>query len=416
MATSTTQTNFDPALKQLYKQSNVENLTYKRRPMLGLLPKFEGFGGRNMPVVLVYGNPQGRSAVFSTAQANRSQVRVEDFLLTRVNNYSVASIDGEVIESTRGDNVAFLSALKAKIDGAMNALSDDLEGSIFRLDDGWLAQLHATTAPTVANPMVLTLAEADEITNFEVGMTLECDDTSAGSSLRAAPATAVIDGVNRTSGTITTDYDNSGGTTDWAVSDYLFVEDDSSAKMSGFAQWLPSTAPVSGDSHFGVDRSVDSRLYGVYHDGSSDTVEEAGIDAQSKVAREGGAPDVFVMHHKQMRRLVKELGAKKDYSEIAAQSASGISAKIGYRAIEILGDHGPIKCIAANKCQANIGWMIEKETWQLASLGPAVKFLMEDGLRILRQATADGYEVRIGFRGNLCSKAPVHNAHIALPS
>ena len=150
MATSTTNTNFDAALKQIYRDSYTRKLTFRRRPLFGLLPKFEGFGGRNMPIVLQYGNPQGRSRTFSNAQTNRTQIRVEDFLLTRVNNYAVSTIDGETIESTRQDDYAFLSALKLKIDSTMASLADDLESSFFRSSDGNRGQISAVTT---ANPM-----------------------------------------------------------------------------------------------------------------------------------------------------------------------------------------------------------------------------------------------------------------------
>lgn len=419
--TSTTTTNFDGALKQIYREGNVQKLTYVHRPLFGLLPKYESFGGRNMPIVLQYGNPMGRSAVFSTAQSNRTQVRVDDFLLTRVNNYSVATIDGEVVEATRGDNYAFLQALKLKIDTAMAALSDDIETGLFRNGEGWIAQI---TSVTSANPMVITLSQTEEITGFELGMVLVADDTSTGASLRATPASAVINGVNRSSGTITTDFDNSGPTTDWAASDYLFVQGDQATaagttnyrKVTGLAAWLPSSAPSSGESFFGVDRSVDSRLYGQIHTGTSDTMEDAAIDAQSKASREGGMPDVMLLHHAQVRRLNKELGAKKEYCESSASGKDGMIANISYKGIMIQGDHGPITVVAANKCQANVGWLLQKNTWLLATLGPAVKILMEDNMRILRQASADGYEVRIGSRGQLGCKAPTWNVRISLPT
>lgn len=419
--TSTTQSNFDPALKQIYRDSNVQKLTYTMRPLFGLLPKFEGFGGRNMPIVLQYGNPQGRSAVFATAQSNRTQVRVEDFLLTRVNNYAVATIDGEVVESTRGDTYAFLQALKLKIDTAMAALADDIESELFRTGEGWLAQL---TSVTAADPMVITLAQTEEITLFEVGMVLLADDTATGASLRATPASAIVDGVNRSNGTVTTDYDNSGSTTDWAANDYLFVQGDQATaagttnyrKIAGLQAWVPTSAPSAGESFFGVDRSVDSRLYGQTHTGTSDTLEDAAIDAQSKAAREGGMPDCLLLHHAQVRRLNKELGAKKEYSETSATGPDGMAANVGYKGITIQGDHGPVNVIAANKCQANAGWLLQKSVWLLSSLGPMVKILMEDDLRILRQASADGYEVRLGSRGNLGCKAPIWNVRISLPT
>lgn len=417
--TSTTQSNFDPALKQIYRDSNVQKLTYTMRPLLGMLPKFEGFGGRNMPIVLQYGNPMGRSAVFATAQSNRTQVRVEDFLLTRRNNYQVASIDGEVIESTRGDSYAFLAALKLKIDTAMMNLSDDVETELFRSGEGWIAQIGSLTS---ANPMVITLSQVEEITGFEVGMVLLADDTATGASLRATPASAVIDGINRSTGTITTDYDNSGSTTDWAANDYLFVSGDQATtsthssfrKISGLAAWLPSS--VTSAAFFGVDRTIDTRLAGIVHTGTADTLEDASVDAQSKVAREGGSPDVLILHHAQVRRLNKELGAKREYVQMAALGPEGMNANISYKGIVVNGDHGPITVIAANKCQANVGWMLTKSVWSLNSLGAVVKILDEDGNRILRQATADGYEVRLGSRAQLGCKAPIYNARISLPT
>lgn len=407
---STTQTNFDPALKQIYRDSNVQKLTYTNRPLFGMLPKFEGFGGRNMPIVLQYGNPQGRSATFATAQSNATQVYVQDFVLTRVNNYAVSTIDGEVIESTRGDSYAFLSALKLKLDSTMATLADDIESNLFRTSDGYLAQIASVTA---ANPAVITLSQTEEITAFEVGMVLVASPNADGSATETNPATATVDAINRSAGTITTN-DDASGSTDWDANDYLFVQGDIGNKISGLLDWLPATVPTT--AFFGVDRSVDSRMGGVYHDGSSDTLEDAAIDAQSKVSREGGSPDVLILHHAQVRRLIKELGGKKEYSESFAASAKGMLGNIGYRSLVLQGDHGPVGVVAANKCQATKGWLLQKSTWTLATLGAPVKFLMEDGNRILRQAAADGYEVRMGFRGQLGCKAPIWNAHINLPN
>jgi hypothetical protein len=61
--------NFDAAMKQIYRPSNVKKLTYDMRPGTALVPKFEGFGGRNMPVVVKWGHPMGRSITMTTAQA-----------------------------------------------------------------------------------------------------------------------------------------------------------------------------------------------------------------------------------------------------------------------------------------------------------------------------------------------------------
>ena len=53
-------------------------------------------------------------------------------------------------------------------------------------------------------------------------------------------------------------------------------------KLSGLGAWLPSSAPGSTDSFFGVNRSSDAtRLGGIRFDGSSLPLEEALIGAAS---------------------------------------------------------------------------------------------------------------------------------------
>ena len=414
--TSTTQLNFDPALKQIYRDANLESLTYRLRPLFGLLNKFEGFGGRNMPIVLKYGNPQGRSAVFATAQANRTQVRLEDFLLTRVNDYSVATIDGEVVESTRGDNMAFLSSLKVKIDSAFASLADAIESFLFRVGSGSLSTIGVIAVDAVGAQERITLGQIEEIPNFEVGMTLVASAADGG-ALRVTPATSAITAIDRSLGTILVG-DLTGGT-DWAVNDFLYVQGDAAAggpnvKVSGLNAWLPDA--VTAALFFGVDRTIDSRLSGLVQVGTADTLEDTLINAQSRASREEGVPDCFLTSHAQIRRLIKELGAKKEYSEVNAQNAEGMIANIGYRAMVVQGDHGPIFAIAANKCQATRGWMLQKDVWTLNTLGAPTKFLAEDGLRILREANNDGYEVRLGFRGNLSCTAPIWNVNMQLPT
>lgn len=416
MATSTSVTNFDPALKQIYRPQNVQNLTYKNKVLFGLLPKFEGFGGRNMPVVLEYGNPQGRSTTFSTAQSNATEVKLEDFLLTRVNDYSVATITGEVIEATRGDSMAFLQALKTKINGAMNSLANSIETKLFRGGTGSIGTVGSYTGSATT----FTLTQIEESPCYEVNMEL-VSSAADGGSLDSGNAT--VTAINRTTGVLTSDSAWDAQITGFAANRYLYVQGDAQnggsalTTTAGLSAWFPATAPAAGSSFFGVDRSPDSRLYGLYKDGTGGApLEEVLIDSQSIAAREEGAPNIAVMHHAQYRRLIKELGAKKDYTQLTARSAKGMVAEVGYRGVVVEGDHGPVSCVAANKCQANIAWVLSVDGLLLATLGNATKFLMEDNLRILRQASADGYEVRLGYRGNFCSKSPIRNVHVALPT
>lgn len=415
--TATTST-WDPALKQLYRDSNVYKNTFEDRPIFGLLQKFEGFTGRNMPMVAVYGNPQGRSADFSEAQGNTTSTKITDFLLDIVSDYSVAKLTGEVIDRTKSDKGAFLKALKSTIDYAMDSLSDAIETFLPRSGTGSIGQV---SSGSTVSASTITLADTNDVANFEVGMTLRGTSTDGGVY---DVGEEVLAGVNRSTGVLTaTSAAWNTVMTALATSDYLVVSGDAQngtsnakVKITGLQAWLPSSAPSVSESFFGVDRSVDSRLYGTYHDASAQTMEDGLVDGQSKSAQQGGTPDLGIINHVKMRRLIKELGANKEYTTVNAVSSKGLVANVGYRGVFIQGDKSVIKIVAANKCPSADGFLLEQENATVFSIGPAVKFLMEDGNRILRQATADGYEVRLGFRGNFCLKNPIGSVRITLPS
>lgn len=404
-------TSMDPALKQLYRPAVVNKLVWTNRPLTAWIPKFEQFGGRNMPIPLQYSNPAGRSVTFANAQTYASAAGLEDFLLTRVKDYSVATVDGETADASEGDTYAFLSAMKTQVDGAMNALADAIEMFIPRNGTGSIGVASATsTVYTTLNPIY-------DVVNFEVNMEVRSSATD-GATLRTGSAT--ITAINRTTGVLTTDSNWASQITSFVDGDYLSAYGDgqnggsSATCLAGFQAWLPTS--VTATAFFGVDRTTDTRLGGQYYDRSSGTVEEALIDGQSESAMQGGTPDVAWVNNVQFRRLIKEVGSKVMYDKISARGAGGEEASIGFRAVMLDGDKGPIKVGSAYKMPVQTGVVAQTNSWALNTLGPAVKLLTTDGLKVLRQASADGYEVRVGSYGNVSCNAPIWNVRLLLPS
>lgn len=70
---------------------------YADNPLLAMISKYENFAGKNLPIPIIYGNPQGTSAAFATAQANKTNSQIKDFVLTRAKSFTLASIDNETI-------------------------------------------------------------------------------------------------------------------------------------------------------------------------------------------------------------------------------------------------------------------------------------------------------------------------------
>ena len=394
-------TTFAAALKQHYTNERVENMVYKDNPFLAMVSKYEQFGGENLKLPIKYGIPQGRSATFSDAQANKTNSQLKAFLLTRVADYSLASIANETIEASKGNANAFMEAATFEIDGAIESATRSLAIGLFGDGGGSIGQLLADPSTGTT----FTLKQTDDVTNFEVGMQILAYSAATGGTVRAGSA-RTISAVNRDTGVITV---STAIDAAWAINDFIVPEGDYDLKVKGLNAWLPSTAPSSTDSFFSVNRSSDTtRLGGIRFDASSLPLEEGLIGAAARVAREGGKPDVCFVNYSNFADLEKALGSKVSYID------QKVNPEIGFRGILIHGPRGPIKVIPDQNCPADVAFMLQLDVWKLYSLGKAPKILDSDGLKFLRESTADAVEVRVGYYAQLGCRGPGYNVRIAL--
>ena len=392
-------TTFAAALKQHYTNERIENMVYKDNPFLAMVAKYEDFGGENLKLPIKYGIPQGRSATFSDAQANKTNTQLKAFLLTRQADYSLASIQNETIEASKGNANAFMEAATVEIDGAIESATRSLAIACFGDGSGAIGQVLATTSSVAT----FTLKQIDDVTNFEVGMQLKLNATKTGSSGTLSTA-VTVDGINRDTGVITL-----SASASLTADHFIYQEGDYDAKIKGLNAWVPSSAPGSTDSFFGVNRSSDAtRLGGIRFDGASLPIEEALIGGASRVAREGGKPDVCFMNYSNFADLEKALGSKVSYVDVKA------SPEIGFRGILVHGPRGPIKVIPDQNCPKDVAFMLQMDVWKLYSLGKAPKILDSDGLKFLRDSSADSVEVRVGYYAQLGCRGPGYNVRIAL--
>ena len=387
-------TTFAAALKQHYTDEKIENMVYKDNPFLAMLSKYEDFGGENLKLPVKYGIPMGRSATFADAVSNKTASQLKAFLLTRKADYAIASIANETIEASKGNANAFIEAATFEIDGAIEAATRSLAVSLYGDGSGSIGVVGALATTTASNDTV-TLATIQDITNFEVGMQL---------NFGTATANKKIDSINRDTGVFILDA-ASGATTTEAI----YVDGDKDNMLTGLGGWLPSTAPGSTDSFFGVNRSSDStRLGGIRFDASSLPLEEGLIGAAARVAREGGKPDVCFVNYSNFADLEKALGSKVSYVDVK------VNPEIGFRGILIHGPRGPIKVVPDQNCPNGVAYMLQMDVWKLYSLGKAPKILDSDGLKFLRESTADAVEARIGYYAQLGCRAPGFNVRVGL--
>lgn len=402
--------SFDAALKQYYTNDKVENEVYKDNPFFALVPKMEDFGGSDLRIPLIYGNPQGRSASFAQAQARGALTssKLKDFTLTRVKDYSIATIDNETLEASKGNKAAFMEAATTEIDGAINVLTRSIGVSGYRSGFGELGQIGAINGSTI------TLLNVGDITNIEVDQVHVFSSALSSAALRDSGDSLTVSGVDRDTGVIT--YSTAvSNIASIAVNDYLFVKGDredsatpAALKLSGLEAWNPYVAP-GASLFFGVDRTADvTRLAGCRLDGTNKPVEEVLVDGAARVAREGWALSHYFMSHEKYADLEKSLGSKVQYVDLK------VNAEVAFRGIVISGTRGQIRVLGDQNCPSNRIRGVNMSYWKHYSLGKAVRVIDTDGLKMLRMANSDSIEVRYGYYANMGCRAPAANISIAV--
>ncbi len=422
---SLTLNSFDAVLKQHYTDQRVKNLVYEDNALLAMLPKMESFGGRNLPVPIQYGIIAGRAGSLATAIANAQPSQFEDFLLTRDHDYAYITIDNEAMEASVGDKNAFLAARVTEINAMLHALARSLAIKLYRSGTGSVGTIATVTGDVDINGAALAgnsrivLANVDEITNFEVNDKIGASATDGGAIKQNPGGTdfyATVVRVDRSAGAfqISTDVLDAGFADDWAVGDFLHKEGDAQDAgtrkvLVGLSGWLPASNPSVGESFFGVDRSVDTRLSGVRYDGSGETVQEALIGAALRLRREGGRPTHVFMNPKHLGELLRTFEG-----QVTREATKSADAPISFEAVMLRTPGGTVRVHEDYNCPPGVAYMLDMRTWKLYSLGPAPKIYRQDGLTMLRQAAADGAEVRGLYYAQLGCDAPGNNCRITL--
>lgn len=434
MATYANPTNQVAVLKELYTGDDyMKDLVYKKNPFLALVPKDEspgGFAGKYIPVPLVYGTPQGRSATFTNSQNNQTAPSVSSFFVYRVSNYQLVTITNELLEATKEDAGAFVDEMKLNMDTGFRNISNDLAHDLFSDGSGSRGTYGLAPGAGSISTGVITLDDPNQVVQFEVGQSLV---TYSASGLNATQSSSLAAGyviaVNRSLGQVTVSATAGGlaGTpTGWSTTyPYIAVQGDvnfaasglgiasgAALKVAGLGAWLPVTAPGASDSFWGVNRSVDvTRLGGVRYNGASLPIEEALVNAAALVAREGGQPDMCFMNFASYAALENALGAKVQYVDVKHEEAD-----IAFTGIRIHAPYGPITIIPDRNCTSQLAYLLSMDNWKMRSLGRAPHILKYgvEGLEGLRVSNSDALEVRIGYYGNLICNAPGWNCVVQL--
>ena len=416
-------------IKFLYPDYTVPRELRKNNPFFAMLAKKTNFVGKSVDVPLTINSIQGGGATFSGAKAASETSQAyndtyKTFTLTRKSDYSLATISGEAMKAAVMDEGAMVDLFQDTMDLAMFTAMRSIARHLFRDGTGTIGKVGSIATATI------TLATPSDAYNFSLGERLSVFSGTGGTAfmydtvINSTVTTPIrVTAVDRKAGTITV---NDG--TSIAAGHYLARATDRTAATSnatvftnsnvvtGMKQWIAgsdlgvagglSTSAFFPADIYGLTRTSDkTSLGGSLLDCTGASPDEAIIQLVSDIAAEGGRPDHCFMHPRDFAALNKFLGSRTVYD----RAVSIEDAEIGFQSIVLMGDTGPVKCVAdINVPQSEI-FAVQMDTWDLFSLNAAPHILDYDTNQFLRVSDDDAYQIRVGSYGNLRCRAPGFN-------
>lgn len=416
-----TQSSVAGILKELYDDQKVQWLTYKDNPLLAMMKKEEKFPGKYFPNPVVFAMTSG-SATFASAYNNQTSPQVAEFLCTRVADFALATIDGQLLAAAQTDPGTFIDGAELMIDSAWQTATNRLSTALFRNGAGTIAQV-ASVVLVSGTTYLVTLTNPDDTNQIENGWVLVAVQNVDGSGT-APTDVATVTSVQRNAGTFTVT-SATNLVADWPTGYYLAVQGDlptltnnnfqpsgstttnSLLKLAGLQAWLPITAPGGGDSFFGVNRSLDvQRLAGVSFNGTQLSLEEAIQQGTGQIAMQGGRVDTGVCSYATYTSLIVSLGSKVQYIDEKI-------GDIGFRGVQVNGANTVMDIFPDRNCPDGYIFALEMDSWVLRSQNPAPHILKYmDEIEILRVPGVDAAELRVGTYGNSYCTRPGHNGTI----
>ncbi len=423
-------TNQLAALKELYVDDKdyMKNIVYAKNPWLALIPKNEspdGFAGKYIPVPLEYANPAGRSHQFANAQNQQTATDVVSFFVYAIQDYQLVTITNLLMEQTKSNAGAFVDEASRTMDNGFRNLSNNMAFEQFAGGTASRGTISVAGVAYAAPILTFTLANSQQVVQFEDGMTLQASATDGGAALQTVPGTIdaiQVQTVNRGTGVITGLVVQGTPQTSWGAGDFLQVLGDigiggsttiaGMLGLSGLAAWVPFVDPPSNDNYWGVNRSADpTRLAGLRYNATQQTISEGITSALAYGNREGASFDLIVIDFVSYSTLINELGAKVQYVMLEHDEV-----EVAFEAIHFHSAYGKIPVVADRSSQPANAWCLTTDTWKLRTLGKAPHILTYgmEGLEGLRVGNADALEIRIAYYGNDICSAPGYNMNVAL--
>ena len=390
-ASSVTQTAY---IFKIYYAGQLGDVAMRSHPTLDGIPKQSraaghtgSFKGTTFNYSIKYGNSQGVSGTFATAQTNAGVTKGVQFAAARFVKYGDIVIDGVSLLASQDDG-AFLDLVTLETDAIITEHIDREAFDLFRTING----IRGKRASASTN--VITLATVDDARNFKIGMVVGASPNSDGSAPRTG--TTSVTGVSLSAGTVT--LASAAAITSFADGDFIFNSGDVGTCMEGMETCTPLTQPVQGsDSFRGNDRGVypellaGSRLTSTVS--AQQSIEENFGQLGILINTTGGKATDGVLNPINFWAVARRGNARVEYPQAGGQLTYGFETCI------IATPAGQIRLHSDPDCPIDRGRLYNPESHYLRCLGPGgnsdfVHIINDDGNYNLRSTTADQVETR----------------------
>ncbi len=426
-------------LKELYSDDAwvMKDLVFNRNPALALIDKDEtemGLGGKYFPVPVLSDTGAGRSANFGIAQTYQSAPVTVEFNVTRVQNYSLATLTGDFLRASAQNIGAFMPGAELNVKAAFQSIGNDLAHDIFSDGSGTRGSYGIGSGSISGG--VITLDSIGMVYQFAVNMALVSFSVSGQTPTQSTGAAiGYVIAVDTGLGTVTVSATQGGaaGTpSNWSSSfpylaqagDVNFISNGLNSanmlKIAGFGFWIPSVAPSGSDNAFGVNRSISpTKLAGLRFAGASESIQDALIDAVNQLAANGseaGDPDFIFINPVSYQTLVKQLTSQGVYQMIKAKINEDVS--ISFKALVLPTANGEVAILQDRNCPSQMAYIVCLKTFKLRTLGKCPMFITYPGFYDqlgIPVPGSDAIQLQIGYYGNLTCNAPGANAVVTLP-
>lgn len=412
MASYATLDNVDAILKEYTEGTAREELITAQAPALGIFRKDTSFAGRSKPLPFEYAPIAGVSPLFAAAQASKNDAYEESWEITTDDMFALWSLDHKAMYMTRSDKGAFIELVEARAKSAMTAFKKVMAQAAYGNGGGMLAEIAENDGTT------LTLIPNGSMRVFDRGMYIQpaTDDGTGGAGVIAdVQQIATVDRNFRT----VTSMSGAWNAVNYVAGNFVFIRGGYNRYVKGIGVWVPSAVP-SATPLFGVNRLLDSRLYGTIFepDTSEDVnIEEALITLGERVHEAGGEPDLILCHPAAKTAILKILNSKSDYDRSTVPSSGTSEAKISYKSIVLALDSGDVDLVTDYNCPRNRLYLLQKDTWVWISAGEMPMRLKygDDDKNYARHGTENAMEARLGAYMQLACTFPGANGVLVIP-